>query len=112
MEKTCKNCNGAITGNFCANCGQKGSVHRYSFRYFVENDLIHGIWNLDNGFFFTIKELFKRPGHSIREFINGRRVGYFNVVTLLLIIIGVSHFYRGIFLGKDFGHNVGTVRNP
>jgi len=92
MAKSCQNCNEIITGNFCANCGQKTSVHRYSFKHFIEHDLIHGIWNIDNGFFFTIKELLTRPGHSIRKFINGKRVGYFSALTLLLIILGVSHF--------------------
>lgn len=92
MMESCQNCNEIITGNFCANCGQKTSVHRYSFKHFVKHDLIHGIWNVDNGIFFTIKELFTRPGHSIREFINGKRVGYFNFLTLLVIILGVSHF--------------------
>ncbi len=92
MEKTCKNCGKLTTGNFCANCGQKTSVHRYSFKHFIQNNLIHGIWSINNGLFFTIKELFTRPGHSIREFIYGKRVGYFNVVTLLIIILGVSLF--------------------
>ena len=92
MNENCKNCNELITGNFCVNCGQKASVHRYSFKHFIEHDLIHGFWHVDNGIFFTIKELFTRPGHSIREFINGKRVGYFSFVTLLLLILGVSHF--------------------
>jgi hypothetical protein len=92
MVESCQNCNETITGNFCANCGQKTSVHRYSFKHFIVHDLIHGFWHVDNGFFFTIKELFTRPGHSIREFINGKRVGFFSFVTLLVIILGVSHF--------------------
>ena len=92
MVESCLNCNEIITGNFCENCGQKTSIHRYSLKHFIQHDLIHGIWNVDNGIFFTIKELFIRPGHSIREFINGKRVGYFSFVTLLIIVLGVSHF--------------------
>ena len=92
MAENCKNCNQVITGNFCIDCGQKSTVHRYSFKHFIEHDLIHGIWHVDNGILFTIKELFTRPGHSIREFINGKRIGYFSFVTLLLLILGISHF--------------------
>ena len=92
MVESCQNCKGLITGNFCSNCGQKTTVKRYSLKRFITHDLIHGIWSVDNGMIFTIKELFTRPGHSIREFINGRRAGYFNFVTLLLIVLGVSHF--------------------
>lgn len=92
MAGNCKNCNQIITGNFCIDCGQKSTVHRYSVKHFIEHDLIHGIWHIDNGILFTIKELFTRPGHSIREFINGKRIGYFSFVTLLLLILGASHF--------------------
>ena len=92
MTETCLNCSNAVTENFCGSCGQKTTVHRYSFKHFIEHDLIHGIWHVDNGILFTIRELFTRPGHSIREFINGKRVGYFSFVTLLLLILGISHF--------------------
>lgn len=92
MSKNCLNCRNPITDNFCSKCGQKTSVHRYSFKHFVEHDLVHGIWHIDNGIAFTIKELFTRPGHSIREFIRGKRVGYFSFFTLLVLILAISHF--------------------
>jgi hypothetical protein len=92
MAENCKNCTNPVTENFCGNCGQKTTVHRYSIKHFIEHDLIHGIWHVDKGILFTIKVLFIRPGHSIREFINGKRVGYFSFITLLIIILGVSHF--------------------
>ena len=92
MTESCLNCAKPVKENFCANCGQKTSVHRYSIQHFIEHDLIHGIWHVDNGIFFTIKELFTRPGHSIREFIKGKRIGYFSYVSLLLLILGASHF--------------------
>jgi hypothetical protein len=90
--ENCLNCGNPITDKFCSKCGQKTTVHKYSLKHFIEHDLIHGIWHVDNGILFTIRELFTRPGHSIREFINGKRVGYFSFVTLLLLILGISHF--------------------
>lgn len=92
MAVNCKNCNEIVSANFCANCGQKFSIQRYSFKHFIGTDLIQGVWSIDNGIFFTVKELFSRPGHSVREFINGKRVGYFSFVTLLLLILAISHF--------------------
>jgi hypothetical protein len=92
MAETCLNCANPVTGNFCGNCGQKATVHRYSLKHFIVHDLIHGILHVDNGILFTIRELFTRPGHSVREFINGKRVGYFSFVTLLLLILGISLF--------------------
>ncbi len=114
QEKTCKNCNEIVTGNFCANCGQKTSVHRYSFKHFIEHDLVHGIWHIDKGILFTIKELLTRPGHSIREFINGKRVGYFNVITLLIIIAGLLLFagkYSDVSFVDITSENLNTVEN-
>ncbi len=92
ITEDCLNCGNPITDKFCSKCGQKTTVHRYSLKHFIEHDLIHGIWHVDNGILFTIRELFTRPGHSIREFINGKRIGYFSFVTLLLLVLGFSHF--------------------
>ena len=92
MDLACLNCQQEISKYFCSNCGQKASVHRYSVKHFVEHDLIHGIWHVDKGFLFTIKQLFTRPGHSVREYIQGKRVNYFNVISLIMILLAVSSF--------------------
>lgn len=86
----CLNCNHQAIDNYCQNCGQKSSTHRYSVKHFVEHDFIHGVWHVDKGILFTIKELFTRPGHSVREFIQGKRVNYFSFVTLILLILTIS----------------------
>ena len=59
--KNCINSGNLITDSFCQKCGQKATVHKYSVKHFIEHDLIHGIWHVDYGIFFTIKELFTRP---------------------------------------------------
>ena len=91
-SKNCLNCGTEVSLNFCPKCGQKTTIHRYSFAHFVEHDLVHGIWHLDKGILFTIKKLLLQPGHSIREFLQGKRVNYFNVITLLILIMGLSYF--------------------
>lgn len=90
MHDTCLNCSQLITTKYCGNCGQKTSTHRYSLKHFIEHDLIHGVWHVDKGLLFTVKELFTRPGNSVREYILGKRVSYFNVITLLLLTATVS----------------------
>jgi Protein of unknown function (DUF3667) len=92
MNSNCLNCSKEITANFCPNCGQKTSVHQYSVKHFIEHDLVHGIFHVDKGVLYTIKILFTNPGNEIREFIQGKRVKIFNFVTLLLIVVAVSHF--------------------
>ncbi|MBB4807370.1 hypothetical protein HNP38_002674 [Chryseobacterium defluvii] len=92
MNGKCLNCNTTTENNFCSVCGQKTSTHRFSLKHFILHDFIHGVFHLDKGFLFTVKELFIRPGHSTREYIQGKRVKHFNYFTLLLIIIAVTHF--------------------
>jgi len=68
------------------------STHRYSIKHFLEHDIVHGIWHVDKGIFYTIKELFTRPGHSIREYVEGKRAKHFNFVSLILIGLAISIF--------------------
>lgn len=89
---SCLNCDQPLSTQYCAHCGQKASTHRYSVKHFVAHDLVHGIFHIDKGILFTVKELLTRPGHSVRAFIDGRRAGYFSYITLILILIGISHF--------------------
>jgi Protein of unknown function (DUF3667) len=87
----CLNCNQALSGNYCTTCGQKSSTHRLSLKHFFLHDFVHGVFHLDKGFLYTIKELFTRPGHSIREYIQGKRVKHFNYFTLLIVLATISH---------------------
>lgn len=92
MDHKCLNCHENINRNYCDYCGQKASTHRYSLKHFIEHDFIHGVWHVDKGILFTIKMLFTRPGHSVREYVEGKRVNYFNFVTLLVLIMAISAF--------------------
>jgi hypothetical protein len=90
--KDCLNCNTAIVNNFCPFCGQKSSTKRFSMKHFVIHDFIHGVFHLDKGFLYTLKELVTRPGHSVREYIQGKRVDHFNYFTGFLLLLAVGHF--------------------
>jgi len=92
MEHKCLNCNENISRNYCDNCGQKTSTHRFSLKHFFLHDFVHGIFHLDKGFVFTIKELFTRPGHSIREYIQGKRANHFNYFTTLILLLTIGYF--------------------
>lgn len=58
--------------------------------HFIEHDFIHGVWHVDKGILFTIKQLLTNPGNSVREFVQGKRANYYNFITLILLILGVS----------------------
>lgn len=86
----CLHCGTELTGKHCSNCGQKASTHRFSLKHFFTHDVLHGAFHLDKGFPYSIKELLMRPGHSIREYVIGKRSKHFNYITLLLILLGIS----------------------
>lgn len=96
MNNKCLNCNQSIDSNFYPKCGQNTATHRFSLKHFFLHDLIHGIFHLDKGFFYTIKELFTRPGHSIREYIEGKRAKHFNYVTFIILIISIGYIIGNI----------------
>jgi hypothetical protein len=73
MNITCKNCHQTYTGNYCNNCGQPADTHKINIHY-LWHDIQHGLFHFDKGVTYTAKQLFTRPGHSIREFIEGKRV--------------------------------------
>lgn len=89
MEHTCPNCNAPTHGNFCANCGQKTDTHRITIKHFLFHDLLHGMWHLDRGILFTVKETLVRPGRAALDYISGKRIRYYNIFYLCLLVIGL-----------------------
>lgn len=81
----CKNCGHAFEGNFCNQCGQSAHTHRIDF-HFLWHDIRHGLFHFDAGIFYSFRELYIRPGHSIREFIEGKRVGHFQPISLVILL--------------------------
>lgn len=100
MHKHCLNCYHETKGKFCQNCGQKTDTHRIALGHFLTHDLIHGVWHLEKGILFTIREIFVRPGQAALDYIKGKRIRYYNVFYLSLLLIGLnilaSHFFNSI----------------
>ncbi|CAM4114494.1 DUF3667 domain-containing protein [Flavobacterium antarcticum] len=86
----CLNCNQITEGNFCSNCGQKTDTHRITAKHFLMHDLLHGVWHIEKGILFTIKQALLRPGTAALEYISGKRIKYYNVFYLILLMIGFT----------------------
>ena len=99
----CKNCGNQFEGNFCNQCGQKKSVKRFAFTN-LSSEFIHGFFHFHKGLLFTIKELIIRPGSMISEYLEGKRVNYFNPFTYMLLVSivgGFFHPYSGLLEHSD-----------
>ncbi|WP_273275700.1 DUF3667 domain-containing protein [Maribacter polysiphoniae] len=111
----CLNCDHTIEEKFCPKCGQKTSTHRFSLQYIFDYGLLSGIFSINKGLLFTIKELFTRPGHGVRAYMEGKRIIYFNAFSLLLLLITLAYFideYSGLRMAdimsedsKDFAND-------
>lgn len=95
MEITCKNCKHTFTGHYCSNCGQPASTHKINM-HFLWHDIQHDLLHFDKGIAYSLKQLFTRPGHSVREFIEGKRVRHFKPLSLVIVLAtlyGVLYHY-------------------
>lgn len=89
MKKTtCLSCETRFSGNYCPWCGQKATVGRLS-RFTLFDDLFYSFTSMDRGFLFTIRELFTRPGHMMRDYLAGRRSCYYRPFAMLTVLAGV-----------------------
>ena len=98
----CKNCEKPLEENvnYCPNCGQKADTGRINW-HFLFHEIQHGIFHVDGGILFTVKELFTRPGHSLREYINGKRKNHFKPVLLIMIIGSICGLINYFLNKKD-----------
>ena len=96
MDITCKNCGQTYTGHYCNNCGQPAATHQLNF-HFLWHEIQHGLFHFDHGFSYSAKQLFTRPGHSIRDFIEGKRVKHFKPVSLVLLLATAYGFLYHYF---------------
>lgn len=95
----CKNCNTQFEGKHCPECGQKAKTGRITFAQ-VFKDFRQQVFHFEAGFLFTIKELLLRPGLSIREYLEGKRVRHIKPLKFALWATAIS-FVMFHFLGND-----------
>ena len=83
----CSNCGRDIDvpgQKFCPDCGQPTPAHRIDW-HFLGHELEHSVLHMDRGILYSLKNLMLRPGHFVRDYIEGRRANH--VKPLLLIMM-------------------------
>ena len=97
MAENCQNCNEIITGNFCANCGQK-KYKRIDKKY-VWDEIQYTFLHTNKGFLYSIKNIIKNPGKTARKFIDGNRVNHYKPILLTFVLSGIAAFLTYKVLG-------------
>ncbi len=91
----CANCGTALSGPFCAQCGQHIADYHQSVWRFVA-DFLDNTFCWDNKLLRTLWPLLRQPGFLTREFMAGRRVRYVHPLRLFLftsaVCITLWHF--------------------
>lgn len=84
----CLNCGTEFEGKFCPECGQSADTGRFTMRFIFEN-LMAAFLSKDGGIWYTLKNLFTRPGEMIVEILNGKRRRYFSPFPMLICALTV-----------------------
>lgn len=85
----CKNCEHTFEGNFCSNCGQKTNTVRLDW-HFVKEELQYTFLHINKGFLYSLKQLITRPGDTVREFLEGKRVKHYKPILLVFVLAGLN----------------------
>ena len=85
---TCLNCGTEFEGKFCPECGQSAETGRFTWRFIIDN-LQAAVLGKDGGIWFTVKNLFSRPGAMIFEILNGKRKRYFSPFPMLFFVLAI-----------------------
>jgi hypothetical protein len=107
IPAACRNCGAALSGRFCANCGQAADIHVPSTSELI-HEALEGITHSDSRLWRTLWLLWFKPGKLTQEFVAGRRAAYLPPFRLYLVLSVI------FFLVASFSHappaKVATMR--
>lgn len=84
---TCLNCGHEASDRYCSKCGQPTDTQRITFAHVFKKEFLKWVFYYNKGLFHTLKQLFTRPGHSIREYVAGKRIKHLGYISFLFIAI-------------------------
>lgn len=95
----CLNCGAALSGPFCAACGQSAATPEHvTFRALWTDFRVNKL-GLDRGFFVTVRDVLLRPGVVATAFVEGRRRTYVHPLTFLFVAYGLYAVVFGLVEG-------------
>ena len=96
----CLNCGTEFKGKFCPECGQSAETGRFTMKFIWEN-LLAAFISKDGGIWFTLKNLFTRPGAMVVEILNGKRRRYFSPFPMLIFVLTVYILLASLTGSRD-----------
>jgi hypothetical protein len=106
----CPNCGAALSGAYCASCGQKNAPVNPSM-HDVLHEVTHEFLHLDGKLLRSMKLLALLPGTLTRELFAGRRASFVTPLRLYLVC-SLMYFGTAAFApGLDFRVTVGAAKS-
>src|SRR5665213_1796905 len=89
-REKCRNCDHALTGPYCAACGQaERDGHPPTLGHFF-HDLVHEFAHVDGKIFRTLFALLFQPGKLTEEYWAGRIYSWVRPIRLFLIVVALQ----------------------
>lgn len=95
-EQVCKNCGHQFTGHYCNHCGQHAQADRLGHMS-VWDDIRYGVFHYNGKIGYTTRQLITRPGHTAKEYIEGKRVKHFKPLSYVIILAGIYVLLHHLF---------------
>ncbi len=101
MTKRCLNCGATLTGDYCAQCGQRDVDLERPFPS-LAREVIEETFQLDGRVARTLLTLVRQPGELTRQYLAGRRQLYssplrlYLVISVLFFVVAAGVVRRGI----------------
>jgi hypothetical protein len=102
-EGPCANCGAPMLGPWCYACGQSGEeFHRSIVKLLVE--VVEGLFHFDGRVWRTLPDLFRRPAHLTRSYLDGHRAPQIPPLRLFLVVL------LAVFFAASIGSRGVTVK--
>lgn len=107
-HSACLNCGAALTGPYCAQCGQTAHIHR-SF-VSLGHDILHSVFHFDGKLWRTIPELLFHPGRLTRRYVEGERAKFVSPMALFLFTVFLMYAVFAFVPGTESSDGLVFVR--
>jgi hypothetical protein len=88
IAAVCMGCGNNSSGNFCNQCGEDLHPRRFTFKNIITS-IPDIFFDVENGLFYTIKELIKDPAAAVSSFLAGNRARHYKPLKFLLFMSGL-----------------------
>jgi len=111
MQNTCKNCNEPVNSNYCPNCGQPVKLKKIDKYYIIQE--FGDFFFANKGMVYTVKNVFIRPGDSVKRFITEDRYRFVKPITFLFLVtliyalaVHLFNINTDYMINVDFGEDI------